>query len=180
MKFKFLVLFLFFMEISFSQTEIYYFKDVHNNLSIASIKEKKFSLLQKEINEGYTNATYWFKIPASASKETYLFRIVYDRYNVADIYQESFQLEKLKNQRYLTFRFTRDKEVFIKIKPKLHAYLPIEFDTEENALVREKNLLLYNGFYYGFAFFILMYNLSYYFLFNIIILNLITSVFNNS
>jgi DNA-binding CsgD family transcriptional regulator len=165
MRYKLIILFLFYHFIGFSQEQIYFYKDVDNNLSLENVKNKQFLLLEEQINEGYTNATYWFKIPAYKTDTTYIFRFPYDRYNDADAYQNFKKINKLLNQRYLTYRFSRDYDFFIKIKPELHSTFPIEFDTEEISYLNQKNQLILNCFYYGVAFLIILYNFFYYVLF---------------
>lgn len=165
MKFKILLFFLFYHFIGFSQVDIYYYKDIDNVLSLEDVKEKEFSLLENQINDGYTNATYWFKIPASITSSKYIFRFVYERYTHANVYQNFKEIEKLRNQRYLSYLFSREKDVFIKIKPKLHSYLPIEFDTEQNSLLKQKHQLILNSFYYGVTTFIIIINFIYFLLF---------------
>ncbi|MDN3620255.1 LuxR C-terminal-related transcriptional regulator [Polaribacter undariae] len=165
MRYKLIILFLFYHIVSFSQDEIYFYKDVDNTLTLKNVKEKEFVLLKDQINEGYTNATYWFKIPANQTKTKYIFRFSYDRYNEATLYQGFYQIDKLPNQRYLTYSFFRDYDVFIKIKPKLHSTFPIEFNTEEISLLNQKHQLIFNCFYYGIAFLIILYNFFYYILF---------------
>jgi DNA-binding CsgD family transcriptional regulator len=150
---------------SFSQKEVYFYKDVNNALTLEGVKEKDFSLVENQISEGYTNATYWFKIPAYKTTSKFIFRVAYDRYTAANVYQGFNKLEKLSNQRYLTYRFTREKDVYIQIKPKLHSYFPIEFDTETASFLNQKNQLILNCFYYGVAFLIILYNFFYYVLF---------------
>ena len=150
MRYKLIILFLFYHIVSFSQDEIYFYKDVDNTLTLKNVKEKEFVLLKDQINEGYTNATYWFKIPAYQTKTKYIFRFSYDRYNEATLYQGFYQIDKLPNQRYLTYSFFRDYDVFIKIKPKLHSTFPIEFNTDEISLLNQKHQLIFNCFYSSF------------------------------
>ena len=165
MRYKLIILFLFYQFVGFSQDQIYFYKDVDNTLNLKQIKAKEFTLIEKQINEGYTNATYWFKIPAYKTNTKYIFRFAYDRYNEAEAYQYFYKIHKLPNQRYLTYRFSRDHDVYIKIKPKLHSTFPIEFNTEEISFVNQKHQLILNSFYYGVAFLIILYNFFYYVLF---------------
>lgn len=90
---------------------------------------------------------------------------MYERITTAEVYQGENSLQKLDKQRYLSFQFLNDKDVFIKITPKLHAYIPVELLPTQKSITKENNYLLFNGFYYGFAFLIIIYNLSYFFLF---------------
>lgn len=159
------VLLLFYHLNGFTQKDVYFYKDVTNVVTLEEVKEKDFLLLENEISEGYTNATYWFKIPKHETESKYIFRIAYDRYNDANVYQSNIKLEKLSNQRYLTYCFSRDNDIYLQIKPKLHSYFPIEFDTEKESFLLQKHQLILNCFYYGFAVLIILYNFFYFMLF---------------
>ncbi|WP_146106878.1 7TM-DISM domain-containing protein [Polaribacter porphyrae] len=165
MKFKFFIL-LFLLKLSvFSQTDVLVYKDIIGNINIESIKDKKFKPLKKQILEKYSDDVYWFKIPAHKTNEDYVFRFVYERINEAEAYQNSIKLKKLKNQRFLSYQFSRKEDVYIKINPELHSYIPFELNNITQSSLKESNHLLLNGFYYGFAFLIIVYNLCYYILF---------------
>ena len=149
----------------FSQTEIYYFKDSDNVYNIETIKNAEFSLLNKTVLERHSNTTYWFKIPAYKTNAKYIFRIPYDRIHNANAFQNAKKIKKLKNQRYVSYKISRGDHVYIQVKPTLHCYIPIDFNTEEKSILKEKKQLLLNSFYYGFAFLVIVYNLFYFFLF---------------
>ncbi len=165
MKFQLTFFFLCITSLGFSQSEVYVYRDIGNNLTIETIKDKKFELVENQIIEKYSDNVFWFKIPASKTQSKYIFKIPYDRYRNATFYQNKKEIKKLKNQRYLSCKFSRENDVYIRVKPKLHSYIPIEFSKEEISILKEKKHLLLNGFYYGFAFLIIIYNLCYYFLF---------------
>ncbi|SDS01226.1 7TMR-DISM extracellular 2 [Polaribacter sp. KT25b] len=165
MKYIVVTFILFFHAIVFSQKDVYFYKDVESTLTLENVKDQEFLVLENQILEKHSQATYWFKIPAYNTNLNYIFRIPYDRFNTANVYQNSKSIEKLTNRRYLSYRFSRDNDVYIQVIPKLHSYIPVEFGSEEIMSLREKNNLLLNGFYYGFAILIIIYNLFYYFLF---------------
>ncbi|MDP5107021.1 MAG: hypothetical protein NWQ31_12720, partial [Polaribacter sp.] len=102
MKHILIILVLLYASNSFSQKDVYFYKDVNNALTLEEVKEKDFSLVENQISEGYTNATYWFKIPANKTTSKFIFRVGYVRYTSANVYQGIHKLEKLTNQRYLT------------------------------------------------------------------------------
>lgn len=165
MKFKFcIVLFLITFSVC-SQTEVYLFKDISSNLNIDSVKEKEFTLLKEQVLDSYTQHTYWFKVPAYQTDSEYIFRVLYERITDAEIYQNSNKINNLSNQRFLSYQFSIKNDVFIKIKTKLHAYIPIELSAKKESIVKEKNHLLFNSFYYGFAFLLIINNLFYFFIF---------------
>lgn len=147
------------------QSEVYYYKD-SENLKYSDIVEKEFQLLEDDgILGRHSQNIYWFKIPAYPTDSLYIVRFFYERYNNAQVYQGSAQIAKLPNERYLSYRFARDQDVYIRVDPKLHDYIPIELKEETASLLKEKRHLILNSFYYGFAFLILIYNLCYFFVF---------------
>ena len=167
MKFQ-LIIFIFFLcitSLGFSQADVYVYRDISNNLTVETIKNKKFELIENQILEKKSDITYWFKIPTEQTDSEYIFKILYERIKYADVYQNSNKIDKLTNERYLSYQFSRDTDVYIKIKPKLHAYIPFSLHNVEDNILKEKKELILNGFYYGFAFLIIIYNLFYYFLF---------------
>lgn len=165
MKFKLLFFFFFISICVFSQSEIYYFKDTSNSLTLEEVSNNEFTLLEEQVLETYSNASHWFKIPAYPTDSEYIFRILYERINKANVYQNSQSIEKLAHQRFLSYQFSRKYDVFVKVTPKLHSYIPIDFEVKEESIKKEQNFLLFNGFYYGFAFLVIIYNLFYYLLF---------------
>lgn len=165
MKFKITILLFFIALKSYTQKDVYFLKDSNNEFTIENIQNAEFLPVEKQILDKYNSDTYWFKIPAHKTASKYIFRIVYERIITADVYQDSKKLEKLHNQRYLSYLFSRENDVFIKINPELHSYIPFELLPEEKSILKNNNQLLLNGFYYGFAFLIIIYSFSYYFLF---------------
>lgn len=165
MKFQLIFVFLYISGFGYAQSDVYYFKDSSSSLTYETIKNKEFKILKEQILEKYSDDTYWFKIPAYETDSTYIFKILYERYNHADVYQNSKKIEKLQNQRFLSYQFSREYDVYFKINPKLHSYIPFELLSEEKSILKNNNQLLINGFYYGFAFLIIVYNLFYYYLF---------------
>ena len=164
MKLKFF-LFLFVTIHTFAQEDIYFLKDSENKFSIDTIINAEFNLLSETILEKHSNASYWFKIPAYKTESKYIFKIIYERYNDAKAYQNGKKIKKLSNQRYLSYKFYRDYDVYIKVSPQLHSYIPVELASEEESTLKNDSYLLLNGFYYGFAFLVIIYNLCYFFLF---------------
>ena len=165
MKFKLLYLLLFFTTVIFAQSEVYYFKDSIGSLVYEDVVNKEFRLMEGQILEKHSHDVYWFKIPAYATDSDYIVRILYDRINNAKVYQNGQSIEKLSNQRYLSYKFSREDDVYMRLSPKLHMYIPIELAEEEVSVLKDKNLFLFNGFYYGFSFLVIIYSLGFYFLF---------------
>jgi len=165
MKFKFYIVFFLTSFSFFGQTDVYYFKDISSKATIETVKDKEFRLLTEQILDPYTQYTYWFKIPAHQTTSEYIFRILYERITEAEVYQNTSKINKLHNQRFLSYQFSRKNDVYIKVSPKLHAYIPVELNEEKNSIAKEKNHLLFNSFYYGFAFLVIMGNLFYFFIF---------------
>lgn len=165
MKYKLLFIFLCVSVCAFSQSEIYFYKDTTGNLLLDQVKKKEFNLLKEPILDSYSSDVYWFKIPKHPTKSAYIFTFLYERINHAEVYQKSKQLKAKKNQRFLSYQFSRESDVYVKIDPELHAYLPVQLKTIVEVNLSEKHNLLLNGFYYGFVFLVIIYNLFYYFFF---------------
>ena len=148
-----------------AQSEVYYYKD-SESLDLVRVVSKNFKPLhENRIQERHSEIAHWFKIPAYPTDSVYIFRVPFERFNEAQAYQGNQQLAKLSNERYLSYRFTREQDVFIRIDPALHDYIPIDFKEESKSILQDKKEIMLNFFYYGFAFLIVIYNLGYYFVF---------------
>ncbi|WP_299016767.1 LuxR C-terminal-related transcriptional regulator [uncultured Polaribacter sp.] len=166
MRFRILFFILFLVvSLTNAQSDIFFFKDVAGNLDFATVKQKSFKVLEKQILEEYSEAVYWFKVPPKNTDSVYVFKVLYERIQQAKVYKGKQQLRKLQNERYLTYQFSRDTTVYIKVNPKLHGYIPVSLETKEKSTLANNNALLLNGFYYGFAVLVIIYNLFYFFLF---------------
>ena len=165
MKFKVLLIFLFFVVSTFSQSDVYYFKDASSSFSYKDIDKVEFKHLEKDILEEKSGATFWFKIPANKTYLSYIFRIISIRATNAKAYQNLREIKKLKNQRYSSFKFSREAPIYIKVSSNFSAYFPVELNTEEDAAFKEKVQLLIDGFYYGVAFLVILFSLNYFYFF---------------
>jgi DNA-binding CsgD family transcriptional regulator len=165
LKLKISILFFFLAIASFSQNEVFFLKDTSSLLTKETVQNASFKIVEYQILEKHTKATYWFKIPAHQTESEYIFRIIYERIKKADVYQNSKKIKSLQQERYLSYQFSREADVYIKVQPELHSYIPFELNSVENSNLREKNQLIINGFYYGFAFLVIIYNLFYFLLF---------------
>ncbi|MCH3882963.1 MULTISPECIES: LuxR C-terminal-related transcriptional regulator [Tenacibaculum] len=165
MKFKLLLLTFLFTFFSYAQSEIYFYKDTESSLSIKDIESKEFNLLTKEVLEWSSKATFWFKVPKITSNENYIFRIKSIRVNNAVAYKNSIEIPALKNQRHVSFKFSRDAFVYVKVNSKFSSYFPIEFKKEETSIYKEKLEFFINGFYYGTAFLVIIFSINYYYFF---------------
>lgn len=165
MKIKIVIFFLYITVNSVSQNNVYFLEDTANSYTKENIYLGNFQKIDDQILEPYSDKVYWFKIPSNETKSKYIFRILYERIKEAEVYQNNKKVKKLKNERYLSYQFSREADVFIKVNPILHDYIPFELCEKEKALVKEKNQLILNGFYYGFAFLVIIYNLFYFLLF---------------
>ncbi|MCL7763860.1 LuxR C-terminal-related transcriptional regulator [Polaribacter sp. Z014] len=162
---KFTLLLLFFVGNIFSQSEVYYYKDSNNNFTYKNIDKEEFKLLKKQILEPNSKATYWFKVPASSTYLNYIFRINSIRANNVHAYQNLKEVKKLSNQRYVSFKFSRKYPIYIKTNSNFSSYYPVVLQKEEASLFREKLLLILNGFYYGAAFLVILFSISYFYFF---------------
>ena len=165
MKFKVLLLFLFFVVSTFSQSEIYYFKDANSSLSYRNIAQEEFKPLNKQVLEKHSDATFWFKVPANKTDLNYIFRIKSIRATNAKAYQNLSEIKKLNNQRYSSFKFSRGSPIYIKVSSNFSSYFPVELNTVEDATFEEKIQLLIDGFYYGVAFLVILFSINYFYFF---------------
>lgn len=165
MKFKILFIVLFISSCLFAQQEIYFYKDITGNFTYQEIQTQEFQLLEEQILEPYSDDVYWFKIPKSSSKDEYIFKVLYERIREVNVYQSEKKIDNLKGQRFLSYQFSRKADVYVKVNPKLHSYIPVELNPVEKSTLKEHKYLLFNGFYYGFAFLVIIYNICYFFLF---------------
>ena len=165
MKYRLLFLFIFVTNAIFSQTEIYSFKDVTGTLSLQDVKKKEFSPLDGQILERHSDAAYWFKIPSYQTDQKFIVRFEYDRITNVEAYQYNKEIKPLPNERYISYQFSRYDDVYIKVNPQLHAYIPLHLDTEAKSILRDRKQMLINGFYYGFSFVIIIYSFFCFFVF---------------
>jgi DNA-binding CsgD family transcriptional regulator len=165
MKLKVLLFFLFIIGHTFSQSDIYYFKDSNSSLTYKNIDKEKFKNLNKEILEKHSDATFWFKVPANDTDLRYILRIVSIRVNNVKAYQNLKEIKELDHQRYPSFRFSRKYATYIMVKSNFSFNFPVELNAETSAAFKEKQQLLINGFYYGIAFLVILFSINYFFFF---------------
>jgi DNA-binding CsgD family transcriptional regulator len=165
MKYRLLLLILFFVTSVYSQNEVYLFKDINNEYSINNIKDVNFQLVEKGISEKHSDATYWFKIPANKTALKYIFRINSIRTKNPKAFQNSKEIQKILNERYIAFKFDRALPVYIRVTSDFIANYPFDLDTETASIYKEKIQLIINNFYYGFAFLVILYSFFYFFYF---------------
>jgi hypothetical protein len=165
MKFKLIIIFLFFVGTTFSQSEVYYFKDSESKLTYKNIEKEEFQILEKRVLEKYSKATFWFKIPADQSDLDYIFRINNVIIKDAHAYQNYQEVKKLKNQRFVSYKFSRQSPLYVKVNAKFNSYFPVELKTEEATLYKDKIELLIDGFYYGIAFLVVLFCIVYFYFF---------------
>lgn len=164
MKYKFFVLFFINSLFLFGQSEVTFFKDTTQNLSLATITLQEFSSIKNNVViEEKSNSNYWFKIPKLVdNNKEYIFYIRGIDVYSSTAYQQGRAFQKLKNQRYITYKINRDFDTYIKIDNFRSAHFPFYLMPEEAFFLREKKVLIYNGFYYGFSFLVILYSLVYF------------------
>lgn len=165
MKFKLLIFFLLLKLSVFSQTDIYFYRDSSNNLSLEKVKDKEFKLLNNTISEGRNNFTYWFKIPKKSVKEEFYLEIENRAVDDSKLYYGLKKIEKIPFQRYCTFKFFSDKDVYFKIVTKRDAHFPISINKVDDYIEKEKSQNFFFGFFYGFVLMVILYNLSFFLVF---------------
>lgn len=165
MKLKLFFVFLFISTCVFSQSEVYLYKDTTGNLTLEEIQTKPFQLLEEHVLEPYSDDVFWFKIPKYSTNINYNFKLLYSRIDSVNAYQNAKEFNKLTPRRFISYQFHRNSDVFIKVAPTLHSYIPFELNTVQEESRQNTKQLLFNGFYYGFAFLVVIYNIWYFFLF---------------
>jgi DNA-binding CsgD family transcriptional regulator len=165
MRYKLFIFLLFLATSICSQNEVYLFKDIKNEYSESNITNANFKPVKKVILEKQTDATYWFKIPAYKTELDYIFRINNIRINKSTAFQNSKELQKMPNERYIAFKFDRNASVYIRVNSKFTAHYPFNLAEESVSNYNEKLQLIVNSFYYGFAFLVILYCFFYFYFF---------------
>ncbi|AUC23147.1 hypothetical protein BTO15_14045 [Polaribacter sejongensis] len=166
MKIKLLLILLFIIGFkTYSQSDVYYFKDSNSSFSYKNINQLEFKPLRTKILDRHSNATFWFKVPSKETHLDYIFRINNIRAINVHAYQNFNEISKLSNQRYVSFKFSREDPVYIKVNSNFSSYFPVELSTVGEGTFNEKVQLTINGFYYGVAFLVILFSINYYYFF---------------
>lgn len=161
-KFKIFIVLCFVSSWVFAQSDVFYFKDFDNSLNSKTIVDKEFKPIEKLILEPHSDASYWFKIPKSEAKETYIFKVKSHRIKFFKAYQNFREIKALEKERFLAFEFLRTDDLYVKVNSDFVSYFPFELQKEVDSDFREKLIITLNGFFYGFIFLIIIYSLFYY------------------
>ncbi|QTE23222.1 LuxR C-terminal-related transcriptional regulator [Polaribacter cellanae] len=145
----------------FSQTTISYIQDSKEAFTLESIKNADFKKYEKPINNGLNNGVYWFRISNLSSKKNTI-QIPNYRIYKAKLYQGNKTVNPIEKERFLTFQTESNATIYIKVTATREALIPIEVQKTSVFLKKEKGSFLFIGFYYGFAFVIILINLFYY------------------
>ena len=157
MKHKIILFLIFCNSIIYAQNDVYVFKDVKNEYSINTIENANFTRVEKSVSEKHSDASYWFKIPATKSNENYVFRINSIRIKTFSAFQNQKKIQKNANERYLAYRFNRNSPVYFRVNSDFIAYYPFDLNTEDDSVYKEKIQIIMNSFYYGFTFLVIIY-----------------------
>lgn len=161
-----LLLLLFFLTVkSYTQNDVYYFKDSTNQFTIENIQQAEFLPVERQILEAHSENNFWFKIPSIKTNDNYVFKIKSIRVKEPQAYQNLNELKSITRERYLTYKFSRKEDVYIRVNSDFISYFPFELEKEEDSNYSEKLQLLINSFYYGFAFLVILYTFFYYYFF---------------
>ena len=166
MKIKLLVLHIFIIGNIFSQNTVSFFKDLNGSYNFETIKTVDFKAYENTISDGFNKAIYWFKIPNLNTNKEYVFRIINPHIHHVKAFQKDIELNPLSYERYITIPYVSNNQVFVRVEPRKESYLPIEITTERDFLLQERFQTLLIGLYFGFALFIMISNIFYYFVFD--------------
>ena len=150
-----------------AQDEIFYVKDSLNAYSIENIDSVNFKLLPKNqiVLDDFSNASYWFKISKKNTDSTFIFRTSSIVIKNAIGFQDLKPIEMMVNEPYPTFTFSRKYDAFFKVECDNKVYFPVEVVEASKFNSQQNKILLFNGFYYGFSFLVLLYSFVYYYFF---------------
>ena len=166
MKIKLLILHIFILGNIFSQNKTSFFKDLNGSYNFETIKTADFKAYENTISDGFNKAIYWFKISTLNTNKEYVFRIINPHIHNVKAFQNNIELSPLSYERYITVPFISNNEVFVRVEPRKESYLPIEIMEETDFLLQEKVQTLLIGLYFGFALFIMISNVFYFFVFD--------------
>lgn len=166
MKIKLFILHIFIIGSIFSQNKTSFFKDLKGSYNFETIKTADFKAYENTISDGFNKAIYWFKISTLNTNKEYVFRIINPHIHHVKVFQNNIELTPLSYERYITVPFISNNEVFVRVEPRKESYLPIEITKERDFLLQEKFQTLLIGLYFGFALFIMISNVFYFFVFD--------------
>jgi DNA-binding CsgD family transcriptional regulator len=166
MKIKLFILHVFIIGSIFSQNKTSFFKDLKGSYNFETIKTADFKAYENTISDGFNKAIYWFKISTLNTNKEYVFRIINPHIHHVKVFQNNIELTPLSYERYITVPFISNNEVFVRVEPRKESYLPIEITKERDFLLQEKFQTLLIGLYFGFALFIMISNVFYFFVFD--------------
>ena len=131
---------------------------------VIQLKNADFKEYENTISDGFNKAIYWFKISTLNTNKEYVFRIINPHIHNVKAFQNNIELSPLSYERYITVPFISNNEVFVRVEPRKESYLPIEIMEETDFLLQEKVQTLLIGLYFGFALFIMISNVFYFFI----------------
>lgn len=158
---KLFFLFLFFtIGVGFTQNQISYIKDSNKVYNKETIKNANFSDYNKPINNGFNNGVYWFRVFINSNNNI----IQLHNYNIINVeaFKNDVKIFPLKDERYVTFLIDEDAIVYLKVNAHKEALIPVELKSINEFQKDEKMHFLYFGFYYGFAFIVVLINTFYF------------------
>ena len=147
---------------------IYYYQDVNQSETIASIKDKEIAVLESP-NLGYENGLYWFKVILQTENvnSKLVFDIAGNSVNNVIFYNDSEKINHtlVDNTRpsYLIEGNKKNNIYYLKVKFEKQAHLNLKIKKFTTSQLSEKYFFFMNGVYYGFVFMILLVNLFFYF-----------------
>lgn len=143
----------------FSQPKITFVADVDKVITNKTVANANFNTFNNPINKGFNKGVYWFKI--GDFKEKIIVQFPNNHLSEGVSFYKNERKTPENKERFLTF-IVEEAPTFIKINVTKEAYIPITI--HEYSAYRYTNKIdhLYTGFYYGFAFVIILINLFYF------------------
>jgi len=164
-----------------------YFEDKSNSLSLAEIQKQNFLESTGVVSFGFSESTFWFKIPINSTKKSNLFQwwfsVNYPLLYEVDLYKcdenlKVISIEKSGKMRPFKDRSLKNRNFIFDINPKVDKVLylrvltqssmqvPMRIQTTQALVSQEQISLVLSGVYYGMFVLIFFYNFICYFIYN--------------
>lgn len=141
-----------------------YFQTTSYSEDFSDAIKKTFIPFENEISRGLSNGVYWLKIENLGEEQI----IEIPSARILDIKAYSvkgIEIEKIGAFNFPSFKIKRLATIYLKVNCQKEAFIPINIHALDSYWPYIQNLFFTYGFYYGFAFMVVILNLFYFFTF---------------
>ncbi|UBM59019.1 LuxR C-terminal-related transcriptional regulator [Marinilongibacter aquaticus] len=133
---------------------------------IKDISPDLFTENPEIVDNGLDNGVYWLMVPQSRVRAMTVYEFPSPHLTHVKCYQNGKEVVAMPNTRYSSFLIGQSGDMlFFRIDCKLEAYIPLKvYDLNEFSGEETKQFLL-TGLYFGLALAVILFNLSFFFLF---------------